>query len=153
MKIVEWSIYEDFTSATKPPEGLECVLGCNPLLLVYVQHPVEKDLVLLDLEHSDVLSVSTVRNRTVGALVAKLLSADYLDPDWRLRIEYDDAAVLSGTLLPAHICSVTCLTCEIQALSAIPSASSSVSFALSEDESYLVASIGGEEVGNIPLVE
>jgi hypothetical protein len=117
MKIVELSIYEDFTSATKPPTGLECALSCNPLLLLYVQSPPTPSVVLLDFEHPDVRSISTVRGRTVGVLVGKLLQATYLDPDWRFRIEYDDTAVISGTLLPSQICLMRCMDCETQALS------------------------------------
>lgn len=115
MKIVEWSKYEEFTSATKPPTGLSCALGCNPLLLLYVQSPTEPELTLLDYEHPDVRSISTVRNRTVGVLVGKLLQATFLNPDWRFRIEYNDAAVVGGTLLPSQICSVVCMDCEKQA--------------------------------------
>jgi hypothetical protein len=113
-KIVEWSIYEEFTSETKPPEGLACLLGCNPVLAVYCQSPTVPASTLLDVEHADVKSSTTVRGRTVGVLIAKLLLATYLAPDWRLRIEYNDAAVLSGTLLPSQICSVQCLDCEKQ---------------------------------------
>lgn len=151
-KQVEWSIYAEGASATRPPDGLECALGCDTQVLVYARHSSVPSTPILDESHPDVLSVSTVRGRTVGVLVAKLIRAQFLDPDWRLRIEYDSGAVLSGTLLSAHICQVACHTCEKQGDSAVlPSAG--VSFAVSGDGSYLVASIEGSPLGKIPLVE
>lgn len=117
MKIVEWSIYEDLTTATKPPKGLECALTCNALVLLYIRSASTPSENLLDLSHGDVRSVSTVRGQTVGVLVAKVLLASYLNPDWRFSLQYNEDAVLSGTLAAANICAVQCLTCETQALS------------------------------------
>lgn len=114
-KQVEWSIYAEGASETRPPVGLECVLACDTQVLVYVYSPSEPGLTLLDSSHPDVRSISTVRGRTVGVLVAKLIYAQFLDPDWRLRLEYDSGAVVSGTLSAGQVCSVQCMTCEKQA--------------------------------------
>lgn len=153
MKIVEWSIYEEFASATKPPDGLECALGCSNLALLYVKSSSVPSSTLLNASHPDVLSSTTVRNRTVGVLVAKILAADFLDPDWRFRFEYDEAAVLSGTLLPTQICEAKCFTCSRQGDAAFQGWTSGVSLSVSDDGAYLIASSPSGEIGKIPLVE
>ncbi len=114
-KQVEWSIHAEGASETRPPDGLECILGCDTMVLAYVSSPSEPGLTLLDSSHPDVRSISTVRGKTVGVLVAKMIRAQFLDPDWRLRLEYDSGAVVSGTLAAGQICSVQCMTCEKQA--------------------------------------
>lgn len=116
MKNFDWSILARDV-AGNPPCGLECIRQeCNETrMAIVVSNPGNPTADVLVEGHDDVVLVKLARGRKVGVLIGKLLKAQYLNPNWSLKIEYDETAVVGGTLLRGHIEEVVCYTAAAQA--------------------------------------